>query len=151
MLELFFSFSPIREKIRQVGFQETMKDLGLDLSMNTSYTTSGSQTRSNKQKQTPTTPKAGPKEQYFRDLGLDLSASREPLSTGGTVAEANCTQDTAEKLQARRNLNSEDGFGPSINQVEKQLKDQEEVSDAAEMILFLMEKVQNLRTVHLSN
>ena len=128
-----------------------MKDLGLDLSMNTSYTTSGSQTKSNKQKQTPTTPKTGSKEQYFRDLGLDLSATREPLSTGATSAQVNCTQDTAERLQARRNLNSENGFGPSINQddkpiasgMKKQSNNQKEISDAAEMILFLMKKVNN--------
>jgi len=136
-------FSPIQQKIRHVGFQETMKEIGLDLSLTTTHT----DTHSKSIQEPVKTPRAENQDQYFRNLGLDLSASRSDGSALVNSSGVSKVSDPKMRLQARRNLNS-DGFSPSkskndeiIAGVKKlPLKEQREISQAAEIILYFMKK-----------
>ena len=123
-----------------------MKDIGLDLSMTTTHTNTHSLTST--VQEAVTTPKTKNKDQYFRDLGLDLSATRSDGSTLVNSSIASEASDPRLRLQARRNL-STDGFGPCkskndeiISAVKKlPIKDQQEISQAAEIVLHFMNTV----------
>ena len=120
-------FSPIQQKIRHVGFQETMKEIGLDLSLTTTHTDTHS-----KSIQEP----------------VKTRSDGSALVNSSGVSKVS---DPKMRLQARRNLNS-DGFSPSkskndeiIAGVKKlPLKEQREISQAAEIILYFMKKVFSL-------
>lgn len=140
-------FSPIQQKIRDVGFQETMKEIGLDLSLTTTHTN----THSKSIQEPVKTPRAENQDQYFRNLGLDLSASRSDGSALVNSSGVSKVSDPKMRLQARRNLNS-DGFSPSkskndeiIARVKKlPIEEQREISQAAEIILYFIKKVFSL-------
>lgn len=121
-----------------------MKEIGLDLSLTTTHTHTGTHSKISTVEKPVTTPKTENQDQYFRNLGLELSASR---SDGSTLV-APKVSDPNMRLQARRNLNS-DGFGPSKSRNEKiiagvktlPINEQREISQAAEIILYFMKKV----------
>ena len=122
-----------------------MKEIGLDLSLTTTHT--GTHSKTSHVEKHVTTPKAENQDQYFRNLGLELSASRSDGSTLISSSSAPKISDPKMRLQARRNLNS-DGFGPSKSRNEKiiagvkklPIKEQREISQAAEIILYFMKK-----------
>lgn len=125
-----------------------MKEIGLDLSLTTTHTHTGTHSKTSTVEKPVTTPKNENQDQFFRNLGLELSASRSDGSTLVSSTVAPKVSDPKMRLQARRNLNS-DGFGPSKSRNEKiiagvkklPMNEQREISQAAEIILYFMKKV----------